>query len=320
MQRSTAGRSRDSVVRVRGYLVAALHSGRLKPGDRIPSVRRLSDLLELDRKTVHRAYRKLGSEGLLEMRSGSGTFVSETRAPTMGQPAASQLVLAVNRCRAEAAGLGLSPAQFARFLGVHLADGLRDLPLAITECNQEQVGLFGLELRQNLGIQPRPALLADLRERPREILGSARGIVSTDFHRKEVQDLVAPFGVPVYLVSLEPSVPRLLVEHAERGPLIMVVFDRTFAPDFLRFLAELDVPSEVRGRFRIVEPREAPGAFRSAREGGAVYVSPLAEKAMEGRVPERFHRLLVRRHLAAASVERLRVRIALDVALASSKP
>lgn len=309
----------DSTARVRGYLVAALHSGRLKPGDRVLSVRRLADTLRLDRKTVHRAYRKLGAEGLLEMRSGSGTFVVDTGTPTAARPRASELVVAVNRCRALAGELGLTPPEFARFLHAHFDDGLRDVPLAISECNREQVDIFGLELRHALGIRPRPALLADLRVRPREVLGPARGIVSTDFHREEIQELVAPLGIAVYLVSLEPSVPRLLVEFAERGPLIMVVFDRSFAPDFLRFLAQLEIAPETLDRFRIVEPQDAPAAFRDARQGGGVYVSPLVQKAMESVVPERFERIKVRRHLASASVERLRARIALDVALARSK-
>lgn len=305
----------DALALVRARLVAALHSGRIKPGDRAPSVRRLAAALDVDPKTVHRAYRKLAAEGLVETRAGSGTFVVETAAPLAGRPPTSRLVVAVRRVRAQAAELGLDPASFARFLAFDMAGGLRGVPLAVAECNREQIDLFGIELGVALGIRPRPALLADLRARPREILGPARGIVSTDFHRAEVREIVEPYGIPVYRVSLEPSIPRILVERASHGPLVMVVSDRSFAPDFLRFLAGLGVAAEVRARVRIVEPGQAAAAFRAAPRGGSVYLSPLVEKVMTESVPARFERIPVRRHLAVASVERLRARIALDMAL-----
>ena len=308
-------RTQDALERVRANLVAALHSGRLVPGDRAPSVRRLSDHLGLDPKTVHRAYRRLVTEGLLEAQEGSGTFVTEAGSLASGRPATSRLVLAVNRCRAEAAALRVDESHFGRFLAMRLDDGLRDVPLAIVECNREQVSLFGVELRRELGIRPRPALLDHLREKPTEVLAGVRGVVTTDFHRAEVRKIAEPFRIPIHRVALEPSVPRVLVEHAMRGPLVMVVSDRSFAPDFLRFLSGLGVGPEVRARVLIVEPREAGGAFRSASQGGAVYVSPLVEDALAGRVPERLRVVTVRRHLASASVERLRTRLAFDLSV-----
>ncbi len=52
-------------------------NGRIKPGHRVPSTRRLADQLGLARNTVARAYDDLLSEGFLEGRPGSGTFVSQ---------------------------------------------------------------------------------------------------------------------------------------------------------------------------------------------------------------------------------------------------
>ncbi|GMW01563.1 MAG: GntR family transcriptional regulator [Candidatus Hydrogenedentota bacterium] len=56
-------------------------SGRLNPGDEMPSVRALANRLLVNPNTVVRAYRDLESMGLLVSRQGSGTFVSDAGSP-----------------------------------------------------------------------------------------------------------------------------------------------------------------------------------------------------------------------------------------------
>jgi hypothetical protein len=58
------------------HLLTSLTLGRLRPGDRVASVRRLADITGLNRKTVHRAYGALIKEGFLDARPGAGTFVA----------------------------------------------------------------------------------------------------------------------------------------------------------------------------------------------------------------------------------------------------
>jgi GntR family transcriptional regulator/MocR family aminotransferase len=59
-----------------GQIRDAITSGRLRPSDKLPSTRELSDRLELSRNTVNLAYERLLSEGYLEGRRGSGTYVT----------------------------------------------------------------------------------------------------------------------------------------------------------------------------------------------------------------------------------------------------
>ncbi|MBZ5639958.1 MAG: GntR family transcriptional regulator [Acidobacteriia bacterium] len=300
---------------VRERILADLHSGRLNPGDRVPSVRRMAERVGADRKTVHRAYLALQREGLVETRPGSGTFLLEGRSVMQRPVRAAELLSAVNRTRAEAAGLGLDPAVFARFLRLSLGKGLRGVTLAVAECNLEQVALFSLELQGLLGVRCRHALLPDAISEGTNSLAGCSGIVTTDFHRSDVAGIGARLSLPVYRVALDPAFPRLLVEEARKGPVVMVVLDRSFASGFFRFLAGASVPEEVVRHFQVVEPQEARAAFRKAGGRAAVYVSPTVERAMGGRVLERLPRLSVTRHVSAASVERLRVQLALDLAM-----
>ena len=55
---------------------AAIASGKLQPGDRVPSVRSLASELNLARGTVETAYQMLVSEGYFQARGAAGTVVS----------------------------------------------------------------------------------------------------------------------------------------------------------------------------------------------------------------------------------------------------
>ena len=79
------------------YLVA---SGRLRPGDLLPSVRDLARDQRVNPNTVAKAYQRLVEAGILETRRGEGTFVAE-RPPAM--PAAEmERVLREGATRGEA--------------------------------------------------------------------------------------------------------------------------------------------------------------------------------------------------------------------------
>ncbi len=55
----------------------ALVSGRLRPGDPFPSVRKLSQEMKINPNTAHKAVAALIAEGLLEVRPGVGTVVAK---------------------------------------------------------------------------------------------------------------------------------------------------------------------------------------------------------------------------------------------------
>lgn len=61
---------------VKEAVKALIASGRLKPGDMLPSEFALSEELGISRLVVHRAFRELVTEGLLIRKRGRGTFVS----------------------------------------------------------------------------------------------------------------------------------------------------------------------------------------------------------------------------------------------------
>jgi len=316
LTRRAARHPRDGRERVRAHLLTALHLGRLRPGDRVLSVRRLASITGLNRKTVHRAYRALVDEGLLDMRPGSGTFVAEATTPIAGRSAsAGELVSAVNRCRAEAASLGLPPRVFAGFVANYLGDGLRNLPVAVVECNLEQIHVMALHLGRTLGLDCRPVRLAELEADPERMLRETWGVVTTDCHRTEVARSVDPLGKPVYRAALDTEFPRRLLDCARRGSGLMVVGDESFGPVFHRLLASLPAPPRLVERVHVVGVAEARDRFRDFNGHRWVWVSGLAEQDLGPRVPLGVEHVHAQWSIAGASFERLRARLALDLAL-----
>src|SRR2546427_614251 len=62
-------------VQLRDQLRALVHTGDLRPGDRIPASRELATMLGVHRTTVANAYAELESEGLIQGHVGRGTFI-----------------------------------------------------------------------------------------------------------------------------------------------------------------------------------------------------------------------------------------------------
>jgi GntR family transcriptional regulator len=57
-------------------LRAAIATGRLRPGDQLPTVRQLAVELKVNANTVARVYGELERAGVIETRRGVGSFVS----------------------------------------------------------------------------------------------------------------------------------------------------------------------------------------------------------------------------------------------------
>jgi len=67
--------------------------GNLKPGDKLPSERNMSDRLNVSRASVREALSALNLMGLVEIKSGEGTFIKQTSVDSIIEPLAIVLLL-----------------------------------------------------------------------------------------------------------------------------------------------------------------------------------------------------------------------------------
>jgi GntR family transcriptional regulator len=63
----------------------AVISGQMNPGDPFPSVRELSKALKINPNTAHKVITQLVAEGLIEVRAGRGTVISERASSTAAE-------------------------------------------------------------------------------------------------------------------------------------------------------------------------------------------------------------------------------------------
>jgi DNA-binding transcriptional regulator YhcF (GntR family) len=103
-------------VQLRGLIEYGIACGELLPGARLPSVRELADELGVAPMTVSQVYRELKEGGLIEARSGLGTFVTENGGPVGLDPRLPALQRRLDGVIEDALALGLGPSELATMI------------------------------------------------------------------------------------------------------------------------------------------------------------------------------------------------------------
>jgi GntR family transcriptional regulator len=97
---------------------AAVAAGAFKSGDQLPTIRALSERLNVNPNTVAKAYRELELKGIIVSERGSGSFI-QTQAPAAPRGAKekkAKLKLFYHRLLAEAASSGLTESELVSFI------------------------------------------------------------------------------------------------------------------------------------------------------------------------------------------------------------
>ena len=86
MQRTGVSGYRSVVDGVVEELAEEIRMGKLEPGSKLPSERRLCERFGTSRSSVREALRALSSRGMVEVQVGRGSFVSDFTAPNADSP------------------------------------------------------------------------------------------------------------------------------------------------------------------------------------------------------------------------------------------
>ncbi|MBX9791077.1 MAG: GntR family transcriptional regulator [Pirellulales bacterium] len=95
---------------------AAVARGRLRPDERLPSVRELSQLLVVNPNTVARAYTELERDGVLYTRPGLGVFVAAAPPPLSKRVRRDRLVVHLDPVLVEAVRLGFAAEELVELV------------------------------------------------------------------------------------------------------------------------------------------------------------------------------------------------------------
>jgi GntR family transcriptional regulator len=104
---------------------AAMATSRLKPGDRLPTVRQLAVELSINANTVARVYADLERSGAIETRRGVGSFVAATAEQARSRSEHDKRLRAfVTRVLADGGTNGFTAEEIITAMSSHQSGGL----------------------------------------------------------------------------------------------------------------------------------------------------------------------------------------------------
>ena len=303
------GRKDSLLNQARSQLLTALHTGRLGPGDRLPSVRQVAQRNQINLKTAFSIYQRLSAEGYVTLRVGSGAYVSDIEQSDLEEAYCHSMLRMVRSNLAEAERLRVGPREYLKLLQrVVNRPPAGPARVAVVECNEEQINLFAYEISSRVGLAVSPLLLSRLEapdHRALRELERADYFATTHFHFREVKALTARYGKRLVQLRLNPAFVPAIVEAARRGQVLMVVSNADYFPAFRQSLLRIGTPRAVVERISAVDHKH-PGRVRAAAERArTVYVSPICHRKIAESIPGAAERLKVDGTLSDESLERL---------------
>lgn len=95
---------------------AAVAAGTFKLGDQLPTIRALSERLQVNPNTVAKAYRELELKGIIVSERGSGSFIQAQPPAPQIRAKKAKLTNLYHRLLAEAASSGFSESDLLTFI------------------------------------------------------------------------------------------------------------------------------------------------------------------------------------------------------------
>jgi GntR family transcriptional regulator len=264
------------VERLRDRILVGRYFGRWAPGDRLPSVRDVARLEEVDRKTAAAAYRSLEREGLVRVEPRSGVYLRPDLVDGTGDPLTRLHAQWLEHALTTATELGLTSAKVARMLhGVGVVEAQR---IPVLDEDPDHAALLAAELTERTSFRFIPA-------RPHELPVATGALHDVPF---AVATPTAALRVrtfrrqlPVVAATLAPDFLNRLGPADGEGDMAVVVGTRGLMKELQRAVDH----GLVNGgrRVRIVLPGRSPGAeelqaLRTGVAGARVVVWPGAPR------------------------------------------
>ena len=208
---------------LRHRVVGLLHVNLVGPGDRLPSIRTTSELLDADHRTVARAFRRLEDEGLVEVRAASGVYVASLERARSGVSSATAgwmagVFLDAWKRRIPRGDVGEMMA------GV----GRRVVRCACIESTEDHMVALSAELDEDFQLEVVPVYIgadghAD--EAAIQAIRAADLAATLFFHRAAARRLADAAETPLVVVGVNPELARSIDEILEEGGATVVASD-----------------------------------------------------------------------------------------------
>ena len=175
-------------VQLKEQVKVALALGSLRPGDLLPSIRKVEEDLGVGRMLVRKAYQQLQDAGLVRIIHGKGAMVTEQ--PRANGHLAVKAEDVIQKLVETLRKKGLDPVSFSRMLQQRLlAEDFRAPRILCVDSSEVLARELGQQLQQALGVHVRTTSVPLLRKQRSTITPETQVLVSY-YYLEDVQKIV----------------------------------------------------------------------------------------------------------------------------------
>jgi DNA-binding transcriptional regulator YhcF (GntR family) len=224
---------------LRRRIVADVHLGRLKPGDRLPSLRTIGNELGVSIRAAARAYGELQRDGLVDVRGRSGIYLVLPDVVDVSLEAPLDWYAEMLK-EAWARRISLTD------MNCMLTELVRNpLKAACVESTADHMEAFCSELTEDFALEtisvtltPEGARVNDEIVTLYDAISSADFVVTTAFHAAEVHEAADLLQKPVVIVSVNDMLVNAIERELRSRPVTIVADDPAFLERFRDSLIE----------------------------------------------------------------------------------
>jgi DNA-binding transcriptional regulator YhcF (GntR family) len=227
----------DLTARLRDRIVSGLHLGQLHTGDRLTSIRELSEEMGINARTVAKAYRALEAEGLVEIRGRSGVYVAEQ--DRLDGKLLPETVHWMAGVLTEARKRRMKIPEYHEF--VRQCTVAVRVRCACVESTRDAMKAYCTELDEDWGFDVDTVLLdPDAQQKGKlpdtgrvldslvERLRGADLITTSSFLASVVREAAEALDKPMVMLTTHPDLRAAIRRHLDEGPLTVVAVDPEF--------------------------------------------------------------------------------------------
>ena len=271
---------------IKGQLLSAIYCGKIREGDRLPSMKELTDSLAINYKTVRKIYLRLAQEDYIEIVKSSGTFLKKRSGEHTYERMRRQAIFRLlKETTDKAKSLGLSSKKFIELVGDYATgSSSRKICLAVID-HQEEAFIFSRELAMRLGVEVVPVSLDQLEgDECSRLFKESDYLLTTSWHMEEVRMLAGRHLKK--LVELKPSheiYTEIMTATQDQNVAIVIQDEQTLHASWEIFM-NLYHPS-TKKKFWIAPIAREDLVQKIIQEADLIFVSPMCWDEMRKRTP-----------------------------------
>lgn len=212
-------------------IIRQIDQGERRPGERLPTVRRLAEETGLSQGTAKHVYDVLEQEGYIIKEQGRGTFVRQAEASPTGAKA--RAMEAIDRMLDEMRALAFSWQETRIFLDLKLRQREQQekaVRIGAVDCSPEALSMMREQIRSLPNVEVDGYLLDSVLESSRRFDPQADIVVTTTTHGEDLGQKLPDGRAPVCLVmSLRNETAIELASISPQAKVGVVCKSRRFA-------------------------------------------------------------------------------------------